>query len=656
MNKNLSFIFLSVCIFLFSHTKIFANKKRLYIADMQVEAVNLSFKKQWENLLLVAVLREFKDYLVMSDDTVMSILKQGKLSQQISGKAEFLEYLANSLQFEDLIEAEIFTNQSNKFISLKWIQLKKESSQFFTVNQVQLYFDSTNSEFSISQAVKNLYSKTTSLEKWNSNLNWNLENLNWNWKIQDFSKLPLQKTEDIPINLLEGITTYLEEGDTAYKHKEFKKALETYLKLRESLSYLSESTTQKIQKLISQLETRIQETNLGYYQIQIEELDKKYKPNLNAKQDEWKNYKKIYLQEWKIYKQLPKYAQHYKIEKVLKNRVGLGFIEVWKFEEFQVMENYQSLNFTQAEAQIEQMYLESINEAKDFDLKDYSKRFLERKNLIQNAAISYVENAILVNLLLAESENSRAILERSMGKTSESNERKYNSIQIMEKIKEIYNKNQQYVRPEIKIQFNKVAELINKDSAENKIYEWRTFLNLPVYYIYNVVRGVSDIFVFKWGYGFGIGGEALLFGATPLLIGAPLGEVSTAYGFENYGTVSNFEKVGSPISNSSSQKLFEKKPTPKPYFLGVYGIGDINCAHFGIRICKDYKEAILPKKYSNINLTLGAIGLVQINIETHSILELPFVILGMNPDFFNLQEKRKRRKTLFSYGNISPID
>jgi len=656
MNKNLSFIFLSVCIFLFSHTKIFANKKRLYIADMQVEAVNLSFKKQWENLLLVAVLREFKDYLVMSDDTVMSILKQGKLSQQISGKAEFLEYLANSLQFEDLIEAEIFTNQSNKFISLKWIQLKKESSQFFTVNQVQLYFDSTNSEFSISQAVKNLYSKTTSLEKWNSNLNWNLENLNWNWKIQDFSKLPLQKTEDIPINLLEGITTYLEEGDTAYKHKEFKKALETYLKLRESLSYLSESTTQKIQKLISQLETRIQETNLGYYQIQIEELDKKYKPNLNAKQDEWKNYKKIYLQEWKIYKQLPKYAQHYKIEKVLKNRVGLGFIEVWKFEEFQVMENYQSLNFTQAEAQIEQMYLESINEAKDFDLKDYSKRFLERKNLIQNAAISYVENAIRVNLLLAESENSRAILERSMGKTSESNERKYNSIQIMEKIKEIYNKNQQYVRPEIKIQFNKVAELINKDSAENKIYEWRTFLNLPVYYIYNVVRGVSDIFVFKWGYGFGIGGEALLFGATPLLIGVPLGEVSTAYGFENYGTVSNFEKVGSPISNSSSQKLFEKKPTPKPYFLGVYGVGDINCAHFGIRICKDYKEAILPKKYSNINLTLGAIGLVQINIETHSILELPFVILGMNPDFFNLLEKRKRRKTLFSYGNISPID
>jgi len=656
MNKNLSFIFLSVCIFLFSHTKIFANKKRLYIADMQVEAVNLSFKKQWENLLLVAVLREFKDYLVMSDDTVMSILKQGKLSQQISGKAEFLEYLANSLQFEDLIEAEIFTNQSNKFISLKWIQLKKESSQFFTVNQVQLYFDSTNSEFSISQAVKNLYSKTTSLEKWNSNLNWNLENLNWNWKIQDFSKLPLQKTEDIPINLLEGITTYLEEGDTAYKHKEFKKALETYLKLRESLSYLSESTTQKIQKLISQLETRIQETNLGYYQIQIEELDKKYKPNLNAKQDEWKNYKKIYLQEWKIYKQLPKYAQHYKIEKVLKNRVGLGFIEVWKFEEFQVMENYQSLNFTQAEAQIEQMYLESINEAKDFDLKDYSKRFLERKNLIQNAAISYVENAIRVNLLLAESENSRAILERSMGKTSESNERKYNSIQIMEKIKEIYNKNQQYVRPEIKIQFNKVAELINKDSAENKIYEWRTFLNLPVYYIYNVVRGVSDIFVFKWGYGFGIGGEALLFGATPLLIGVPLGEVSTAYGFENYGTVSNFEKVGSPISNSSSQKLFEKKPTPKPYFLGVYGVGDINCAHFGIRICKDYKEAILPKKYSNINLTLGAIGLVQINIETHSILELPFVILGMNPDFFNLLEKRKRRRTLFSYGNISPID
>ncbi len=656
MNKSLNFILLSVFMFLFTHTKIFAEKKRLYIADMQVEGISLSFKKQWENLLLVAVLREFKDFLVMSDDTVISILKQGKLSQQISGKAEFLEYLTNSLQFEDLIEAEVFTNQSNKFISLKWLQLKKESNQFFTVNQVQLYFDSTNPEFSISQAVKNLYSKTVSIEKWNPNLSWNLENFDWNWKSQDFSKLPIQESGEIPVTLLEGITTYLAEGDRAYQQREFKKAFETYLKLRESVEHLSESTTQKIQKLISTIEKRIQEANLSFYQIKIEDLDKKYKPNLNATQGEWETYKKIYLGEWKIYKQLPKYAQHPKIEKVLKNRLGLGFIEVWKFREFQVMQNYQSFNFTEAETQIEQMYLESINEAKELELKDYSKRFLERKNLIHKSALSYVENTMLVNLLLAESENSRAILERSMGKTSDSNQRKYNSIQIMQKTKEIYNKNQQYVNNEIKTQFNKVAEIINKDSSENKIYDWRTFLSLPVDYIYNVVRGVSDIFVFKWGYGIGIGAEALVVGATPFLLGIPKGEVSTAYGFHIYETYSKSQKVGSVISAVSSKRTISKNNLNEPAFFGYYGLGEINCRHIGIRICDDENDQILMKKYSNINLTLGVIGMVQINIETHAILEFPFLALGMNPDFLNLQERRKRRKALFSYGTISSLD
>ena len=77
-----------------------------------------------------------------------------------------------------------------------------------------------------------------------------------------------------------------------------------------------------------------------------------------------------------------------------------------------------------------------------------------------------------------------------------------------------------------------LAKEINLDSEKQTLISPQNIALAPVRYVGNVIRGITDIFVFKFGYGLGVGAEILVFGGSPLIYTELLVESSTAYGIQ----------------------------------------------------------------------------------------------------------------------------
>jgi hypothetical protein len=107
---------------------------------MMGSSVPVSLSKKIENLLVLSVIRIYPDSNVLSDDASIAILKQGKVSQSIGADTEFLNYLANSLQFQELITSSLQMNNSILQLSLQSIQLNPNNTELSIKNKVYLEF------------------------------------------------------------------------------------------------------------------------------------------------------------------------------------------------------------------------------------------------------------------------------------------------------------------------------------------------------------------------------------------------------------------------------------------------------------------------------------------------------------------------------------
>ena len=104
---------------------LFAKENKIYVKGIEISSsVPVSLSKKIENLLVLSVIRIYPDSNVLSDDASIAILKQGKVSQSIGADTEFLNYLANSLQFQELITSSLQMNNSVLQLSLQSIQLQ----------------------------------------------------------------------------------------------------------------------------------------------------------------------------------------------------------------------------------------------------------------------------------------------------------------------------------------------------------------------------------------------------------------------------------------------------------------------------------------------------------------------------------------------------
>jgi hypothetical protein len=323
-------------------------------------------------------------------------------------------------------------------------------------------------------------------------------------------------------------------------------------------------------------------------------------------------------------------------------------------------EYYQSLDFNKAQLIYDQIKtdIETLLPKKKYD--SLSKRIDGKKIINQKSAISYLESNLISYSSFAESENSRFILELSMGNSGEAKKRKENAIASLKYLRKnlitsIFSTDKQ------KSKFNDIANRINENPKKLNVSLSNIAL-LPVRYIGNIGKGVTDIFVVKFGYGVGVGTQALVFGADGGLAEYPI-ELSTAYPDKQ-----------SELSNDfmdSSRKNFNVSKKGNFVTGGVFYIGKSNCGSgFGLRICEEPNITLVEsknsrgnviygnkierpmnlKKYATVNFWVGAIPAIYMSLELQRIPELAGVIFGQDWDLFDTGVKR------FKYFGYEEVD
>lgn len=652
--------FLSILIYLILFPLSLYPESKIFIKNLDFNRATTQRQdaEKIQNLLVLNVIRVYKNSAILSDDALIELLKHDSLSQSLTGDSSLIDYLSSQLNFDELITGKLDIEKKIVLLSLKSIQLKNNS--FHIKSQIQLQFPISQSEYYLWQSVKNLQNPNYQLirqEKINSS-HLKLTDLS-NMEGMTIKPFDFSNQTDLSSFFSEGMKHYLNKADKLYNSQEYKKANEIYLKIMQTIHTLSKETQGKRRDDIDRLKTRIFSANNKYYELLIGKEDKNLNELLQQSPEKLPEKRKKYIQLYQNYNSLPEYALTEKINQHLKNRIYvLGYHQIVSIEK-KGDEKYQNLDFTLA---IDH-YKESISicqKLSDYvDFEKYKNHLEKKIKTTEQSAYSYTTAKVSAFLFLAESANSRSILEAKMKNRKARLEYKNKAIILLDKARNILDNNHFRTRALLQ-KYNNQVNLINEDSDSDTSYSLKNIMLLPVRYTANIVKGVTDIFVLKFGLGLGIGGEAFFFGATPAIAGSFFYEVSSSYGIQRLH--SNNPNI-SPISNSNlSLNLLGNKPASSNNIIGFYYFGVLNCSNvFGIRLCtrnrtsKDEKITKFDfKKYTTANLTIGVIPMLQFGVETHRIPELVGTIFFQ--DWNLLQLKQKRRYQYFSLEKADTIE
>lgn len=155
----------------------------------------------------------------------------------------------------------------------------------------------------------------------------------------------------------------------------------------------------------------------------------------------------------------------------------------------------------------------------------------------------------------------------------------------------------------------------------------------PFRYVGNLIKGITDIFVFKFGWGIGGGAEVGVLGAGGVYGYLPL-EYATAY-----------PKIRSNLQEAEAVRRFENRKKDAYFGLAYVYVGTcMNALLF--RSCEDLK------KYISANAWGGVGPAVFIGMELHRLLEYVGVIFFQD---WNLMNAPTDRFHYFSYQKLEPL-
>ncbi len=272
--------------FLFT-VSLFSKENKIYVKGIDVgSSVPVSLSKKIENLLVLSVIRIYPESNVLSDDASIAILKQGKVSQSIGADTEFLNYLANSLQFQELITSSLQMNNSILQLSLQSIQLSPNNTELSIKNKVYLEFTEWEIYYLIPEMVEALKDKNYTIARnpLNPDSEFKLNELSIS-KITGVNLQPMQfaSGDGLPASFLEGVTEYTRKADEDYKNKKFLEASDGYLKIMNSISTLQDATEKKLKPLIGSIQNRVLLSSTAGYtdllQARDESIPKSLQPN-----------------------------------------------------------------------------------------------------------------------------------------------------------------------------------------------------------------------------------------------------------------------------------------------------------------------------------------------------------------------------------------
>lgn len=644
----------AIFLFLFLNISIlYSQETKIYVKDIQFKSeIKAELAKKIENLLVLNIINQFPEALVMSDDASVSILKHGKFSQNLSGEAEFLNFLSNSLQFNELITSNIQLNQKTFQLSVQRIQLNQNTKNFQIIHKVVVDFQEWEIAYLMTEVIKALKDKTYKPIRVQLESETQLKFLEIKIptvKSGDLQPMNFTYNDEVPITFMEGVSTYVQQGDTKFKSKQYLDASSTYQKILDSISSLQVETKTKLSPLIDTIQKRVKTSNSALYKDTIENLDSKLPKTFhNTKQAELKNYIQNYVQTWEDYKKLPAYS----IEDPLKNAILFRIEKLVKLYvqkmEADADENYQKLNFKTAFDTYRQIGSELKYYSQHIQLNELYLKIINKINTVKISGTSYINSKVNGYLKFAESENSRSILEANMKNKSKQIDHKNNATEFMELSKEIIQKNNDFVNNEIIQKYNKMGESINLDNKKVTNFSLKNILLLPIRYIGNIFLGIADIFVFKFGFGIGAGAEIGIFGGSPVIINNMRWEVSSAYGVHT--TIANaYAPLHSTIVNQPN------KNKDMHGQIGLYGMYNGTCLSILLRLCEKEPTAhkissldkIDFKKYSMANVSVAFGPSVYVGIEFHRLLELVGVVFFQDWDLFDFKEYTRDRLRYF---------
>lgn len=635
-------------IIFFLTSSVFSKENKIYIKGIEsASLVPVSLSKKIENLLVLSVIGIYTESNILSDDASISILKQGKISQSLGSNAEFLNYLTNSLQFQELITSNLQRNNSILQLSLQIIQLNQNNSELKIKNKVYLEFTESEVYYAIPEMVKALKDKNYLIAK-------NLLHPESEFKLDqlpistislgNLKPILFTAKDGLPVSFLEGVTEYTKKADENFINKKYIEASDEYLKIINSIYSLQDNTEKKITTITNNLQNRILVSNSALYTKLLEEKDAQIPKNLNSiDKESILNYFHLYLDLWKNYKSLPDYAKSEKIDSAFKQRTE-GLMKVYLTRiETSGDEDYQSLKFKNALDKYQSIEPIWKNFIEYIDLINYQQQISNKISLTIKSGTAYVSGRTKGYLQFAESENSRSILEGSMKNKTSQLERKTMTIYFMNQAKYLIETQSNFLENDILINYNSLTKEINLDSEKLIFISPKNIALAPIRYIGNLIRGITDIFVFKFGYGLGVGGEFLIIGASPAVLSIELAEASTAYGIETESG------KGSPLQDMHNSGAY----------FGFYGINSGTCYSIAVRFCgkagnDSFKYNVKKYTTANINIALGPS--VYIGTEFHRIPELFGSIFFQDWDLFDLKEKTRPKYKYFGLEQIETLE
>ena len=468
--------------------------------------------------------------------------------------------------------------------------------------------------------------------------------------------------------------------------------LETYEKKYETISQLYNDVfeypirTDEFRSIFLERKQMIyREKNNAFLRL-VQAIDRelKSKPELTFKNLTF--YKKKYKKVRKSYLKLPHKQYLYKTEKLMNERIETINRQVIFKKEQQADQLYTSLQFNSAYDR----YLALSKEIDSYTIGSYLKqqgRIQKKQSTTISSAQSYIDSQIQPLLNLAKANHGRYILDSKMKskgtKGTNSKFYKKKSLKLLKKVFRTLKKNNPlFLKVSTVLDYNQTAQLINQSVdlnysvgnllmtpfrfvgnqvplvgnvfstpfifLGNQVPLAKNVLSTPFIYAANIGKGITDIFVFRFGWGLGAGAEVGIFGGGGLFADLPV-ELSTAY---------TPQEVRSRISSlylDPQQPFYSEQELDGD--LDVFGWGFISygvCVSgllmrfcgYGGDLSSDNISDSDPLSYTNVNVWVGLGPAMMINIETHRLVELVGVLLGQD---WNITGNKADKTERFKY-------
>jgi tetratricopeptide (TPR) repeat protein len=624
-------------------------EKKILIKNFETDkAVSKEIETRINNGIFLEIQNLDKSYSFINENSLNSLLKLANLNQKIGQNGFLVDKIGKSLELDGIISGKITSSDTNILISIEQLRKVESNTHFKIVDSFIVKCLPFQVEYFIKEISKKIIDPKYSINSKSapkfsepkliiSEIKFSkIENLNL--KLYEF------KTDEVDlISLIDGIQTYTKKGDEFYKEGKYYQAVEIYQNILESTRNLSEDSKLRINELILEIQKRTNYSFINIYKEKIELIDKEVNSRNSITVIEFKDFFNSYKNEFENYNKIPEYSKSKFILEVLNERISSMKLSELALIEKRGDEFYQLLNFNEAE----KSYIEILDQIEKYLDKTKEGKLENRINskieLNKKSALSFLESNLKIYSSYAESENSRFILELSMKNEKEANIHRENAVKTLELLKNTLISSI-HLDENLISKFNNIADRINNSSNKINI-STKNILLVPFRYIANLGKGFTDIFVLKFGYGFGLGVQGLILGVDGGYAEYPI-DVSTAYTDSKSKLAVN--GVGDKLS------LFKKEHPEKNFITGgIFYFGESNClTGMGLRGCFSNDKIDGIHKYSTFNFWLGVIPAINITLELHRVPELLGIAIGQDWDILNTKVKRFK---YFDFEKVSLI-